>query len=759
MVKLIIKDASNLDVNLLSVFGSVAKYRVKIIFINNTTGTTTVRKGEWSTHTTKSKQIDAKPTSTNSLCCTWENEMIDLSIPGMSEGDNFQFVLERRYTTMGAKMETKVLGETHLTLSEIKDMFANTSNKEDAMVELFLFREDNKHDMNTGDLVYAGKGSLPSIVRVGILLDNKNENDDKNENVGDNIDGSIPQDEVVGEEELYDKRVMIMTRGTRGDIQPFLALAKGLAEEKNWEVIFVTELFYKGGVIKVANSIVKGRGKISFRPSGGDTTKKTSKALAKYVINVKLSAPQTNAMQRLFLSRSEVEFFHSEPALYYWAKKLQPSLLIYGFTMASVATVISETLKIPLIGFILQPTSIPSEEYPPCLPLLEVNYKKLTKEKILSRHKKNHAMKHMMDNLGSIVHNSDCMFEIRKRRGLEVNRRFETESVFQQLKEKNYPMVIPINETMFGGKPKDWSENTVFTDCIFMRGDMIPPLAEDAQSFINNAKADGGKVIVLCFSSMPVTKTQIIEIALRLIRQCSEKVCVFALVGGTEFHAPLDTNSNISLEEVQEATDNNRLFLASRAPFGRLFPLVDTIVLHGGLGTTSEVIQAKVPAIVTGVLLLDQRFWGMRCSKLGVGPYGLHIQDFPNSCVEYVDKALAEDSDWKANAIRVGTQLSEEAKDDPSGVKRNVDAIARLSTDAKPYWYEAKDAFEAFDLSKDKVLDVDEFRACIKVLNLPLSPEEVDELFKNADADQNGVIDLEEFKTSVFTKFFEYMDA
>lgn len=46
-----------------------------------------------------------------------------------------------------------------------------------------------------------------------------------------------------------------------------------------------------------------------------------------------------------------------------------------------------------------------------------------------------------------------------------------------------------------------------------------------------------------------------------------------------------------------------------------------TIVMHvvGGLGTTAEALKCGIPVIVTGVLLMDQRFWGCRCFELGVG--------------------------------------------------------------------------------------------------------------------------------------------
>jgi hypothetical protein len=42
---------------------------------------------------------------------------------------------------------------------------------------------------------------------------------------------------------------------------------------------------------------------------------------------------------------------------------MRPELLVFGFTMAAVTMIISETLQIPLMGFILQPTCIPSKQY------------------------------------------------------------------------------------------------------------------------------------------------------------------------------------------------------------------------------------------------------------------------------------------------------------------------------------------------------------------------------------------------------------
>ena len=353
---------------------------------------------------------------------------------------------------------------------------------------------------------------------------------------------------------------------------------------------------------------------------------------------------------------------------------------MFGFTMATLTLIASEALRIPVMGFVLQPTSIPSSAYPPILPLKETTLKKMTQDAINEKHDQFKMAKFLMDNAGGL---SDTKSALRRRRGLQAYKSYET-STWQELKDKNVPLIIPINETMFGGKPDDWSENSILTDCIFLRGNVVPPVADDAMSFITNAKSADGKIVVLAFSSMPVSKTDICAIALKLIDECKSKAYVFALVGG-QINDPFP-NPNIQ-KAVEAACAEGKLFLASGAPFGRLFPLIDAVVLHGGLGTTSEAIMAKLPTIVTGVLLLDQRFWGSRCKKMGVGPFGVHIDDFPDVCVENIDKALASNSIWKQNASKIGSLLLDEAGDDSSGVKKNVECVVKMSELAKLYHY------------------------------------------------------------------------
>lgn len=595
--------------------------------------------------------------------------------------------LRRDYGSLKLSHE---VGRTSLTLRELADM---DQHGEEGM-ELMLFEEAG------GELVAAGKEAAPTILRVSVD--------------GATLPASVAGGgSSTGNRGPYAKQLMIVTRGTRGDIQPFVALSRGLAALRNWDVTIVTELGYKAKLKQATAGL--GAGVVRFRPSGGDTMAKVSSQLSQTAINLKVCARQTDGMQKVFLSRSEVEFFGSEPAVHHWAARERPDFLMFGFTMATVTLVASEALGIPVMGFVLQPTSIPSAAYPPILPLREAALRKMvTDGDIAESHDEFKMLKYLMDNAGA---GSCRRADLRRRRGLEEYKSYET-STWQELKDKDVPLIVPINETMFGGKPDDWSENSVFTDCIFLSGKVVPPVADDAIAFIDGARAACRKIVVLAFSSMPVSKTDICSIALKVIDGCESKVSVFALVGG-QMDDPFPGRHADVERAVGAAVAAGTLFLAAGAPFGRLFKLADAVVLHGGLGTTSEALVAKLPTIVTGVLLLDQRFWGSRCREMGVGPFGVHVDDFPDVCVEYVDRALRENSAWKENAARIGALLLEQAGDDPSGVKKNVECVAKMSEVAKPYHYSRKeDASEA--ISKRGVakkllkLHLDSFKGHIK---------------------------------------------
>ena len=94
-------------------------------------------------------------------------------------------------------------------------------------------------------------------------------------------------------------------------LQPFVALARGLAQELGWLVTICSEPGFKDFVVK--NSFVS-RGAIQFVSCGGDTAMRIDSPFAKWAMQNK-----SEFMQAAILARSEREFFSSEPIIFHWA--------------------------------------------------------------------------------------------------------------------------------------------------------------------------------------------------------------------------------------------------------------------------------------------------------------------------------------------------------------------------------------------------------------------------------------------------------
>merc|ERR1719223_1097818 len=127
------------------------------------------------------------------------------------------------------------------------------------------------------------------------------------------------------------------------------------------------------------------------------------------------------------------------------------------------------------------------------------------------------------------------------------------------------------------------------------------------------------------------------------------------------------------MTQVEELTAAGKLLEAERADFGVLFRQMDAFVVHGGLGTTVEALRMRKPTAVTGILLMDQRFWGLVCHEKGCGPKPVHIESFKDIATDWADRALDPESDYSkaAAALDFGDE-------DNDGVTANVNEFVRL---------------------------------------------------------------------------------
>ena len=95
-----------------------------------------------------------------------------------------------------------------------------------------------------------------------------------------------------------------------------------------------------------------------------------------------------------------------------------------------------------------------------------------------------------------------------------------------------------------------------------------------------------------------------------------------------------------------EHRSSDHVFYCDAVPHDWLFPLCKAVIHHGGAGTTAAGLRAGIPNIVIP-FTADQPFWGGRVHALGAGPYPvlvrhLSVDKLAHAILEAEDLAIRE---------------------------------------------------------------------------------------------------------------------
>ena len=110
---------------------------------------------------------------------------------------------------------------------------------------------------------------------------------------------------------------------------------------------------------------------------------------------------------------------------------------------------------------------------------------------------------------------------------------------------------------------------------------------------------------------------------------------------------------------LQSANAPEDVFVLDFAPHDWLFPRMAGIIHHGGAGTTAAALYSGVPSSVVAHMA-DQPFWGRRIHELGVGgrPIRRHKLNIENLAA--VIHHITTDQPMKANALALAEKLKQE---------------------------------------------------------------------------------------------------
>jgi len=115
------------------------------------------------------------------------------------------------------------------------------------------------------------------------------------------------------------------------------------------------------------------------------------------------------------------------------------------------------------------------------------------------------------------------------------------------------------------------------------------------------------------------------------------------------------------------------MYLIDKAPHDWLFQHVKAVVHHGGAGTTAAGLRWGRPTLIVPHMA-DQVYWGRRMPALGIGATPVNRIDLTTDKLTAAIRALTSDDSMTAQAAIIGQRIRAE-----DGVTRGVEAILRES--------------------------------------------------------------------------------
>ena len=362
-------------------------------------------------------------------------------------------------------------------------------------------------------------------------------------------------------------QITIIASGSRGDVQPYVGLGKGLREAGHTVRVLATQDF---------QNLITAHG-LDFVDMGGsiEAVAQSMQALLEQGNLFKILSSMGDAAKRLA----------GQSAVSGLVACQGSDLIISGLGGLFVGLALSEKLEIPFIPAYLYPFT-PTREFPSVLT-------PLPKSRLTSwANRPSHRLAQQMMWQTTRSADNKTRAQVLQVPPAPFWGPFSSMQHQKQTILYGYsPQVVPV--------PKDWDDFLHVTGYWFLEpsAGWEPPI--DLMNFLQS----GSPPIYIGFGSMPNSKPEeTADLVLRALARTGQRGVLSSGWGGLKKEALPET-----------------VFMIGSMPHSWLFPRMAAVVHHGGGGTTAAGLRAGIPAIVTP-FFGDQPFWAQRVFELGVGP-------------------------------------------------------------------------------------------------------------------------------------------
>ena len=416
-------------------------------------------------------------------------------------------------------------------------------------------------------------------------------------------------------------RICILTLGSRGDVQPYVALARGLAQAGYDAALCAAPIF---------RSFIEGHG-VEWRSfDTGDPRAMIHSPEAKALV-AGMANPVRMVRELVHLLEPLLEKGYTEAC----QNTGDADALLVAPTVLPLAQALHQKSGVPFAGAFLQPAHA-TREFPSwILPELP---RWLPFRGALCRLSARFGWELLFGVAGRV-------YDRARQRVFGLP---PAGNPFRALERERWPTLYGFSPSVVP-RPADWGPQVEVTGYWFMERDPAwrPPAALEA--FLEA----GPPPICVGFGSMPsLDPVALTREVVRALELAGRRGILLSGWGGL---AGIDLPDSVLALEA--------------APHDWLFPRVAAVVHHGGAGTTSAALRAGVPSLVVP-FMADQRFWGERVARLGAGPRPFSRKRFSAERFAAALRELVGDPRHAEGASRCAGALASE-----DGVARAVAAL------------------------------------------------------------------------------------
>lgn len=389
-------------------------------------------------------------------------------------------------------------------------------------------------------------------------------------------------------------RVLLAPHGTRGDVQPMLALAVGL-RARGHDVSFVAPANNVEWITSVGFQCFSDSIDVEQMMQGAGMRLQSLRWQMKYLTDI--------LIPKLF------------QAVLAAADAAKPSIIV-GAGVQMAGTSIAELRGIPSATAVFAPCAVPSSDSPP--PVVRIQTLPRWVNRVIWKCGEPLADRAL----------AGPMNAARAGVGLPPHRK-PTRLVAGK-------RTIVAADRELGPFPKDAPATVVSTDAWIL---------DEASATVDSALDDflrsGSPPIYLGLGSM-VAKPEL-AIARHAMAAARSAGCRLVVAGGW---ARID----------RDLATTDSVMVVRQAAHRALFPRVRAVIHHGGAGTTTAAARAGVPQLILPHIL-DQYYWAHRVESLAIGPRALPIETINEERLTSRCRELIESTNFRDNARILGDRI------------------------------------------------------------------------------------------------------